>query len=125
MGGNTRSNIGYTLDFYFDLHAVFYIMRFKKTLQREGGGGHEHPTALGLCVFWVFEGDGKDNLTRKRRKGWKVKEVYNRNLFIIEFPLNFFWNGRMSDMLNIHVTYSETKKLTSCQKGIRFLEFRD
>ena len=49
--------------------------------------------------------------------------------FIIEilrlFPLNFFWNGRMSDMLNIHVTYSETKKLTSCQKGIRFLEFRD
>ena len=88
MGGNTRSNIGYTLDFYFDLHAVFYLMRFKKTLQREGGGGHEHPTALGLCVFWVFEGDGKDNLTRKRRKGWKVKEVYNRNLKT--FPSEFF-----------------------------------
>lgn len=28
-------------------------------------------------------------------------------------------------MLNIHVTYNETKKLTSCQKGIRFLEFLD
>ena len=121
MGGNTRSNIGYTLDFYFDLHAVFYLMRLKKTLQREGGGGHEYPTALRLCVFCVFEGDRKDNLTRKRRKGWKVKEVYNRNLKT--FP--FFFFGRMSDMLNIHVTYSETKKLTSCQKGIRFLEFRD
>ena len=36
-----------------------------------------------------------------------------------------FWNERMSHMLNIHVTYNETKKLTSCQKGIRFLEFRD
>ena len=51
-----------------------------------------------------------------------MKEVYNRNLKT--FPSEFFF-GRMSDMLNIHVTYSETKKLTSCQKGIRFLEFRD
>ena len=50
-----------------------------------GGGGHEHPTAL---VFWIFEGDGKDNLTRKRRKGWKVKEVYNRHLKT--FPSEFF-----------------------------------
>ena len=60
----------------------------KKAYKGEGGGGHEHPTALGLCVFWVFEGDGKDNLTRKRRKGWKVKEVYNRNLKT--FPSEFF-----------------------------------
>ena len=56
-----------------------------------GGGGHEHPTALGLCVLWVFEGDGKDNLTRKRRKRWKVKEVYNRNLKT--FPSEFFLEG--------------------------------
>ena len=64
-------------------------MRQKKVTKGKGGEGHEHPTALGLCVFWVFEGDGKDNLTRKRRKRWKVKEVYNRNLKT--FPSEFFW----------------------------------
>ena len=79
MRGHTKSNRRYTPDFHFDLHAVFYLMRLKKSLQREGEEGTNTQRPLG-CVFWVVEGDTKDNLTRKRRKGCKVKEVYNRNL---------------------------------------------
>lgn len=35
------------------------------------GWGHEQPTALGLYVFGVVEGNGKNNLTRKSRKRWR------------------------------------------------------
>ena len=53
MRGHTKSNRGYTPDFHFDLHAVFYLMRLKKAYKGGGGGGrgHEHPTALRLCLL--------------------------------------------------------------------------
>ena len=77
MRGHTKSNRGYTPDLHFDLHAVFYLIRLKKAYKGAGGGREEGTNTqrpLG-CVFWVVEGDRKDNLTRKRRKGCKVKEV--------------------------------------------------
>ena len=71
MRGHTKSNRGYTPDFHFDLHAVF-LLAYKGKGGGEEGTNTQRP--LG-CVFWVVEGDRKDNLTRKRRKGCKVKEV--------------------------------------------------
>ena len=69
MGGNTRSNIGYTLDFYFDLHAVFYLMRLKKTLQREGGGeGTNTPRPLGYVSFGFSREMGRTTLQEKEGK---------------------------------------------------------
>ena len=68
MGGNTRSNIGYTLDFYFDLHAVFYLMRFKKTLQREGGEGTNTPRPLGYVSFGFSREMERTTLQEKEGK---------------------------------------------------------
>ena len=47
MRGHTKSNRGYTPDFYFDLHAVFYLMRLKKAYKGAGGGGKRARTPNG------------------------------------------------------------------------------
>ena len=47
MRGHTKSNRGYTPDFHFDLHAVFYLMRLKKAYKGGGGGGKRARTPNG------------------------------------------------------------------------------
>ena len=69
MGGNTRSNIGYTLDFYFDLHAVFYLMRLKKNLTKgRGGEGTNTPRPLGYVSFGFSREIGRTTLQEKEGK---------------------------------------------------------